>query len=293
MAWIRWAAVAVGVLLAAYLLLAAFGAWRWSAGTRALVQRLEATRRPLRPTHFDAARELAGLPPPVQRYFRAALRDGAAIVAAVNVSHRGSFNLAADGPDRWVPFRSTQRVLTQRPGFVWDARMAMAPGLAVHVHDAYVAGEGILRPAVLGLIALADLHGASPEPGGVAHGEFMRFVAEAAWYPTALLPSQGARWTAIDEQSARVELADGEVRVSLRVHFAADSGLIDSVRAEARGRTVGPAVVLTPWEGRWHDPAERDGIRVPMRGEVAWLTPEGPRTYWRGEITALAYEFAR
>ncbi len=249
--WIEWVAVATAALLAGYAGLAAFGAWRWSASTRALMERLEEARRPMPPLRFDAACDLEGLPPPVQRFFRAALADGTRHVAALSLAHRGTFNLAAEGPDRWIPFASTQRVTTRRPGFVWDARMAMAPGLTVRVHDAYVAGEGILHPAVLGLVSLTDLRGSSPEPGGVAHGEFMRFVAEAAWYPTALLPSQGARWTDVDNHSAQVDLADGAVGISLLLRFDPGTGLIDSVRAEARGRTAGKAVVMTPWEGRW------------------------------------------
>jgi hypothetical protein len=293
MTWLKWMAVAATALLAGLALLTAFGAWRWNARTRALVERLEAARRPLQPARYDAARDLDGLPLPVQRFFRAALTDGSPLVAAVSLAHRGTFNLAADGPDRWIPFTSTQRVTTGRPGFVWDAHMAMAPGLAVRVHDAYVAGEGVLHPAVLGLFSLTDLRGASPEPGGVAHGEFMRFVAEAAWYPTALLPRQGARWTAVDEHAARVDLADGAVDVSLLIRFDPGTGLIDSVRAEARGRTVGQGVVMTPWEGRWWDYAQHDGMTVPMRGEVAWLTPDGRRSYWRGQVTTLAYEFVR
>jgi len=286
-------AAATGALLAVFALLAAFGAWRWNTATRALIERLEAARRPALPSRFDSGRDLDKLPPPVQRFFRAALADGAPLVAALTLEHRGTFNLAAEGPDRWIPFTSTQRVTTRRPGFVWDARMAMAPGLTVRVHDAYVAGEGILHPAVLGLVSLTDLRGTDPEPGGVAHGEFMRFVAEAAWYPTALLPSQGARWTAVDEHSAQVVLTDGAVGISLLLRFDPGTGLIDSVHAEARGRTVGEGVVMTPWEGRWSDYAEHDGMKVPMSGEVAWLTPDGRRTYWRGTVTALAYEIVR
>jgi len=286
-------AAATGALLAVFALLAAFGAWRWNTATRALIERLEAARRPTLPSRFDSGRDLDKLPPPVQRFFRAALADGAPLVAALTLEHRGTFNLAAEGPDRWITFTSTQRVTTRRPGFVWDARMAMAPGLTVRVHDAYVAGEGILHPAVLGLVSLTDLRGTDPEPGGVAHGEFMRFVAEAAWYPTALLPSQGARWTAVDEHSAQVVLADGAVGISLLLRFDPGTGLIDSVHAEARGRTVGEGVVMTPWEGRWSDYAEHDGMKVPMSGEVAWLTPDGRRTYWRGTVTALAYEIVR
>jgi hypothetical protein len=291
--WIEWVAVATVALLAGYALLAAFGARRWKARTRAMIERLEEARVPMPPSRFDAARDLDGLPPPVQRFFRAALADGTRHVAALRLEHRGTFNLAAEGPDRWIPFASTQRVTTRRPGFVWDASMSMAPGLSMRVHDAYIAGEGILHPAVLGLFALNGLRGSRPEPGGVAHGEFMRFVAEAAWYPTALLPSQGARWTAVDERSAQVHLDDGAIGVSLLLRFDAGSGLIDSVRAEARGRTVGERVVLTPWEGRWWDYAEHSSMKVPMSGEVAWSTPDGRRTYWRGRITALAYEFER
>lgn len=61
----------------------------------------------------------------------------------------------------------------------------MLPGLPARVHDAYVAGEGILHASLLGLFTVADLRGTDY----IAEGELMRFFAEAAWYPTALLPS--------------------------------------------------------------------------------------------------------
>jgi hypothetical protein len=126
----------------------------------------------------------------------------------------------------------------------------------------------------------------------VAEGELMRFFAEAAWYPTALLPSQGVSWQGIDERSARATLADGGSRITLTFGFGAD-GLIETVNAEARGRMVGGKVIPTPWEGRWSNYQPRDGMRVPLSGEVAWLLPEGREPYWRGTVTELAYERAR
>jgi len=54
--------------------LAGFGRARWSTATQVLIDALEATRLPKRTPRCDT-RELAGLPAPVQRYFRAALRD--------------------------------------------------------------------------------------------------------------------------------------------------------------------------------------------------------------------------
>jgi hypothetical protein len=287
--WLLIVLVALAVVAAA---LAVFGAARWNASTRALNERLDRARLPITPAHYDAARELDSLPPPVQRFFRAVLKDGQRLIAAAQIEHRGTFNLAAEGAEQWKQFTSRQRVAMRRPGFVWDARVNVMPGLAVHVHDAYVAGVGLLQPAVLGLFALTALRGASPEPGGVAHGELMRWLAEAAWYPTALLPSQGVRWTAVDEHSAQATFDDGAVSTTLLLRFDPASGVIDSVRAQARGRTLGGRIVPTPWEGRWSDYAACDGMRVPMRGEVAWLAPEGRKPYWRGRVTALRYTLA-
>lgn len=215
------------------------------------------------------------------------LKDGQPIVATVSVEHTGTFNMS-EAADQWKPFTSTQRVVTRRPGFDWDGRVAMMPGLPVRVHDAYVAGEGILHAAVLGLVSMGNLRGT----GEVARGELMRFFAEAAWYPTALLPSQSVLWDAVDDHSARATLKDGDLMLTLLFRFNTD-GLIDTVRAEARGRTVGGTVVPTPWQGRFWNYAIRDGMRVPLDGEVAWLLPEGAKPYWRGRITKLSYEFAQ
>ena len=281
MKWLGLAVVTVTVLVAG---LMAYGSWRWQEGSTALLARLEAARVPLAVARYDA-RELLGLPAPVQRYFRAALTDGQAIVTAVSIRHAGTFNMSATA-EQWKPFTSQQRVLTRRPGFVWDARVMMFPGVPVHVHDAYIAGAGLLHGAVLGLVTVVDMAD-TPE---LARGELMRFFAEAAWYPTALLPSQGVRWEAVDDSSANATLSDGPLTLKLLFRFNAES-LIDTVRAEARERVVDGKTATAPWQGRYWRYAIKNGMRVPQEGEVAWLLPEGEKPYWRGRTLSASYEF--
>lgn len=283
MVWLKWLGALVALVAIVYLAVGAYGNMRWHRLTHELQNRLQAARVAPSPARYDEA-ELANLPPVVRRFFNAALVPGTPLVAAATLTHAGTFNVSESG-ERWVPFTSTQHVVTRRPGFVWNARAMMAPGVAVNVHDAYVAGEGLLRPALLGAFDLAVLR----DTAAVAHGELMRFFAEAAWYPTALLPSQGVQWEPIDERSARATLRDGALAVTLTFTFRSD-GMIDTCRAEARGRTVEGNVIPTPWEGRWSDYRERGGMRVPMSGEVAWLLPEGRKAYWRGTVTALHYD---
>jgi hypothetical protein len=283
-----WLKVAGGLVLGVLALWGAaliLGQWRWQARNSDLLAALSAARVPPGKARYDPAM-IEGLPPPVQRYLRAVLTPGQPLIVGVGMTHDGTFNMG-ETTDNWKPFSSTQTVATARPGFVWDGTVQMAPGVPVRVHDAYVAGEGLLMPAILGLFPLMDMRGT----GDIASGELMRYLAESPWYPTALLPGQGVVWTDVDDDSALATLTDGPVTVSLTFRFDQD-GLVSLVQSAARGRTVGGKVVPAPWDGRWFDYAWQDGMLVPMRGEVAWILPSGDKPYWRGSVTALRYEYA-
>jgi hypothetical protein len=281
--WLKWTGLAFAGAAAFGAGVQFYGAARWNRASASLLDRIEAARSEKHAGSYDID-ELDGLPAPVQRYLRAVLPEGQQqVISAVSLSHQGQFNLAADG-ENWKPFTSTQRVVTQRPGFLWDAAVMMMPGLPVRVRDAYIAGTGLLNASLAGVYPVAHM---TPS-GELDRGELMRYLAEAAWYPTALLPSQGIRWEAVDDHAARATLTDGAVSVSLLFRFGAD-GLIEAVSAD-RGRSVGQDIVITPWEGRWSGYHRRDGMLVPLEGEVAWLTAEGRMPYWRGKVLALEYE---
>lgn len=280
--WIKWIAI-IGVLILVSLGIAAiYGNYSWQSDTDRLRAKLTSGQRTIKPKIYDQ-KELEGLPAPVQRFFRTVIKDGQAIVSAVKVSQQGLFNLN-EMEDKWSPFTATQLVITQRPGFDWDARIQMTPGLNAFVHDTYLLGFGSLHASLLGLFTLAKMHGA-PENN---QGELLRFFAEATWYPTALLPSQGVRWDAIDDTSARGTLTDGATTVSLVFQFNAQ-GAIDTIRAEARYRDK---LTAMPWCGRFWEYSVRNGMLIPLESEVGWEYPEGTRLYFKGRTTEINHEFA-
>ena len=136
----------------------------------------------------------------------------------------------------------------------------------------------------------ADLVALTP-PGRVLAGSGVRRCsAKATRYPTALLPSQAFRWEAVDARSATATLVDGPLTLTLLFQFN-DAGLIDSVRAEARGARIGKKMVMIPWGGRWSDYQTRDGKTVLDTGDIAWLWPEGRRSDFRGTVTSMRYEY--
>lgn len=282
MKWLKWTGVALAGAFALGAGIRFVGTVRWHRASASLLEHLDAAHSGNAAASWDL-HQLDALPPPVQRYLRAVLPQGQQVIAAMNLSHEGRFNLAANG-ENWKPFTSTQRVVTRRPGFLWDAKVMMMPGLPVRVHDAYIAGTGLLEASLAGLYRVADM----PPSFELNQGELMRYLAEAPLYPTALLPGQGIQWEAMDDHAARATLVDGAVSVSVVFRFGSD-GLIGTVSA-MRGRTVGKDIVMTPWEGRWSNYQRRHGMLVPTEGEVAWLTAQGPRPYWRGRLLSLEPE---
>ena len=234
---------------------------------------------------YDPA-QLHGQPLPVARYFRAVLRDGQPLIRRARLTQRGEL-LVRPKADGWRPFTATETFVTQPIGFVWDARIRMAFGLPVRVRDAFVGGRGSMQATLLGIWPLASVEN-TPD---IAAGALHRYLAEAVWLPTALLPAQGGvTWSPIDDQRARATLTAGETTVSLDFTFGADD-LVESVFTSARMRDVDGHAIPTPWQGRFARYEERDGIRIPLAGEVEWLLPEGPQVYWRGEITDVDFEY--
>ncbi|HEV7517680.1 MAG TPA: DUF6544 family protein, partial [Thermoanaerobaculia bacterium] len=192
--------IIAGLVLLALVATVALAGYRWRRESRRLMARLDPGNGPSGAPVLSAA-ELAGLPDPVARYLRAVLHEGQPIARHALVLHRGDF-LLRPGENGWRPFTSSEHFAVQPPGFVWDARIRMVPalpGLDVLVRDSFVSGRGSMHGSVLGLVPVVAAEG-TPE---MAAGALYRYLAEAAWIPTAFLPRHGVVWTAIDESSAR------------------------------------------------------------------------------------------
>ncbi len=283
------------------LLLAAIGLWAWVAYQR-FQWRAATTKWRDAMTQAAASPNAAGsdflrkvadpqwrataigrLPAPMQRHLRAVMSPEAKTFSLVRLRQTGEFNLSADG-EQWAPFTADQRTVLAPRGFDWDARIRGPLRLTIFVRDAYILGQGVLRAALEGgLVTLTE----QPPSDELSQGQLMRFLAELPWYPLAAL-DPAITWQPIDDHSARADLTDGPIAAALVFRFG-DDGLIESVRADARGRMVGDRIEPTPWGGRFWDYAEFDGWRVPQSGEVAWFPPEGAKPYWRGRLEQIEF----
>lgn len=271
--------MALSLMIVASLL---YGSFAWKSNTKKLHKQLLDAQTTSKTRHYQK-RELEGLPEVVQNYFHKVLKEGQPIISHVKLSQKGFFRMSAS-EDSWKNFKADQLFITHPVAFDWDARIKLAPGINAYVHDTYFQGAGSLTASLFGLITVAEAKG-TPE---IAQGELLRYLAEAVWFPTALLPSQGVKWEAIDKSSARATLTDEKTTVSLDFHFSKE-GLVSRVWTDSRYRDVDGVQVSTPWQGRFADYVQKNNMLIPSKAEVEWILPEGAMLYWRGEITDVTH----
>lgn len=268
----------IAIVIAAAVAAVIGGNLRWRRHTLQAVAHLEATgSSPAQPGLLNS------VPAPAARYLRRAVQHPEQKVrAAIATQHAEFFINGA-----WQPLTATQHFTAEPPGFVWDARIEMAPLMPALVRDAYVDGQASMQASVHGLYSIVDLKGA-PE---LNSGALQRFLGEAVWLPTALLPSPAVAWSARDDRSATVTLTDHGTRVSLLFEF---DGNDDVMRISGdRFKETNGAFVMQRWMIHCFEHRERSGMRIPTRCEVAWLGPDGAEPYWRGRISSIDYTFSQ
>lgn len=181
---------------------------------------------------------------------------------------------------RAMRFTAAQRFDVDRVAFEWLARFPLVAPVALHVVDRFADDDGELA---VRLFRMPLQRQRGPE---VAAGEALRYLAELAWVPHALVHNRDLEWRELDDD--RVEVATRVRGRRLAVELAFDEGGdIAGSTSRMRRRKVDREWVETPWGGAFGGYETLGGIRVPTTGEAYWDLPEGRYVYFRGRITSV------
>jgi hypothetical protein len=273
-----------GIALAGATIAGLLGWRRERKRSEALVQALLASASRTALVEPVTLSNLSELPRPVARYFRQALRDKQRMIKTVRMRQTGELRSTED--EKWSGFKASEVVLPLGPGFVWTADVAMPLGTHVRVIDSYIGGVGSGRVSFLSGLPLSSQSGAAELNSGALH----RYLAEAVWYPTALLPQAGVSWSPISDDAALATLTDKETTVSLEFRFN-DIGEVTGIYSPGRFGRFRDGYKRLPWEGHFSYYEVRAGMRVPTFAEVGWYDSEEWQPVWKGNLIHVAYEF--
>lgn len=197
--------------------------------------------------------------------------------AGVRLAQRGRMKRSLE-KDEWLDFTANQTISNRACEFEWLAKAG--PLGVVSARDALGSEGGRFEVKALGFIPLAV---AKPTPE-LLRGELMRYLAEIAWAPDALLLNTTLRWRA--DGSDRLVVGAGAGASACEVTLGLDAdGRIVSAFAPDRPRSEGSRFLPTPWRGRFSDYRFHAGRWIPFSGEVGWEIDGALVTYWQGHLT--------
>jgi hypothetical protein len=181
------------------------------------------------------------------------------------------------GVDSWMAFTATQTISARACEFDWRARFG--PLGLVSANDALKNGEARLDIKALGFIPIAR----TEHSPALIRGELMRYLAEIAWAPDAILLNMALRWR--EEATDRLAVSAGTGERAAEVMLSQDSdGRIASAFAPDRPRSATSPILPTPWRCRSSDYRFHDSMWLPFAGEASWEIDGVQETYWQGRI---------
>lgn len=227
------------------------------------------------PKTYDPT-QLSDLPTPVQRYFRHVLKPGQPYLRSARLQHNGQFK--TDLEKDWMSITGDEYFLADKPAYIWIGKTTWFSAC-----DQYVAGKGSLTVRLLS--AFPILRGAGPS---FDQGELLRWLAEAVWFPTSLLPGGPAVWSPIDDNSATLTLTDHGQTVSCQMYFNKQGEI---VRYQAQ-RYSNETQIKT-WTGQLFDYREIHGLLIPTRASAAWVIDGVEKPYARFTLRNIDYDQPR
>ena len=183
----------------------------------------------------------------------------------------------------WMSFTATQTISTQTCAFDWQARMG--PLGLISVRDKMADGGGQLNVRALGVVPIVQ----SRSTAALTRGELMRYLAEIAWAPDAILHNTELRWRVDGPDLLAISAGSGETASEVLLSLDSD-GRISGGFAPDRPRSATPPTLPTPWRGRFSDYRRHEGRWLPFAGEVGWEIDGMEIVYWQGRINRWELE---
>ncbi|MBI5100402.1 MAG: hypothetical protein HZB33_00995 [Nitrospirae bacterium] len=233
------------------------------------------------PVQVFTYNQLKGLPGPVQNYFKNVLKDGRENIRSVRLKQTGEFR--AKESDRWVPLEAEQYYAIESPSFVWHGRLKPTPYTWIESRDVYHKGRGFMEGKLLSAFPLMFDSGRELELSSLA-----RFLSEAPWYPTALLPREDLQWKGLDSHSAMAVISDAGYSVSAVFTFG-DNGEITKVSTDDRYRNINGKKERMSWTAHYKNYQEINGVKIPTEIEAEWNLQKGDFQYAKLKVTEVRY----
>lgn len=209
----------------------------------------------------------AGLPAPVERFYKTVYGDQIPVVETVVITGRG--RIAPFGV--WLPARY---VFVHNAGkdyrHYFESTLFGIPFLKVN--EGIIDGQSFFESPMGSYINDANTN----------QGANLALWAEASWFPSIWVTDPRVRWEGVDENTALLFVPYGEKTESFVVRFNSQTGLVDMMEV-MRYREAGEGKNKILWITRPEGNDMFPGTKINSSGSATWLDQGKPWAYFTDE----------
>jgi len=274
--------VVIGIFIFGILLFLMFKSYSMNRMVENEIDGLIAEAKNIRVMTYSV-KDIEGLPEPVQRYFRYALKDGQEYIRFASMKAVGKFRRPLQ--KQWTKMTTRQYFITKPLGMIFDAVMKQNAIMWFDIRDKYYREKGGMFVNMLSGFNVLN----ESDVEELNNTTFLRCIGEAVMFPTSLLPSEYIKWEPINKDSAKAVVTDGNNKGIYKFYFN-DAGEIVRYESDDRYERIdgkfqkaGSVAVRSHYK-------EIDGIKVPTKFLITRILPDGTHEgFWKGEVTDIQF----
>jgi hypothetical protein len=228
-------------------------------------------------------KDLEKLPEPVKKWLINTGVLGKKRIKSVSLSQNGKMKLNPK-QNKWYSSTAKQYIRVDEPEFKWNVKVSIAPFINVNGEDIFRMGKGDLKMSLFSLIPIAHVK----DNEKTNESSLSRFLLELPWYPTAALEDY-VEWESIDTKSAFCKMKFKDLEATGTFHFDSEGNLlkVESMRYKDNS----PDAEKIPCFGEIKEMVQVDGIKIPSKINVTWVTKGEQFTWYQTENFNFAFSY--
>jgi hypothetical protein len=223
---------------------------------------------PNKTPHLETVPLPAGLPAPVERFYRTVYGEEIPVIKTVVIQGRGIMKpfMNIPIPARFVFIHNTGKDYRH----YFEATLFGIP--VMKVNEGYIDGASFFEGPM----------GKYYDDANSNQGANLALWAEAVWFPALWVTDLRARWEPVDEHTALLYVPYEEGEENFLVRFDSQTGLIDMMEA-MRYRDPGEGKPKILWIARTEASQQVAGTKINSASSVIWLDQGKPWAYFNLE----------